>query len=232
MSYRHFVVSGRKNLTFSFRLTESELLLLRTLFELLRDRLAGRSASAPFDELAELTGLRTGHTEAPTDPVLARLLPDFVNPGSGKPGSGKPGSGEPDAEQPADDRFGFDDGADRLGFGDDIEVDNVDLNAALRSLNEPELIDAKSGALERTLAVLDGGTNLKLSETEADDFAAALNDVRLWLAVDLGIETPVLSQGRGPEPADDGFGVREREVYDWASAVLESLMEARLDSIE
>lgn len=40
-----------------------------------------RAQSAPRDELAELTGMPSGHKEAPTDPALARLLPDFERDG-------------------------------------------------------------------------------------------------------------------------------------------------------
>ncbi|KQB84847.1 DUF2017 domain-containing protein [Corynebacterium lowii] len=45
------------------------------------EALIARVRSAPKDELAELTGLSTGHKEAPTDPSLARLLPDFEREG-------------------------------------------------------------------------------------------------------------------------------------------------------
>lgn len=41
------------------------------------EALMERARSAPKDELAEITGIATGHKEAPTDPALARLLPDF-----------------------------------------------------------------------------------------------------------------------------------------------------------
>lgn len=41
------------------------------------EALIHRVQSAPKDELAELTGLTSGHKEAPEDPALARLLPDF-----------------------------------------------------------------------------------------------------------------------------------------------------------
>lgn len=41
------------------------------------EALINRCQSAPRDELAELTGMASGHKEAPTDPSLARLLPDF-----------------------------------------------------------------------------------------------------------------------------------------------------------
>ncbi|MBP3088173.1 DUF2017 domain-containing protein [Corynebacterium sp. sy017] len=41
------------------------------------EALIARAQSAPQDELAELTGIISGHKEAPSDPGLARLLPDF-----------------------------------------------------------------------------------------------------------------------------------------------------------
>lgn len=39
--------------------------------------LINRCQTAPKDELAEITGMVSGHKEAPSDPALARLLPDF-----------------------------------------------------------------------------------------------------------------------------------------------------------
>jgi len=41
------------------------------------EALIHRCQSVPKDELEELTGIRSGHKEAPMDPSLARLLPDF-----------------------------------------------------------------------------------------------------------------------------------------------------------
>ncbi|MDN5582039.1 MAG: DUF2017 domain-containing protein [Corynebacterium sp.] len=43
--------------------------------------LIGRARSAPKDELAEMTGLPSGHTDAPDDPVLAAMLPSFFRDG-------------------------------------------------------------------------------------------------------------------------------------------------------
>ena len=40
--------------------------------------LGSRAEEQPHDELAELTGLQTGPSTKPDDPVLARLLPDFA----------------------------------------------------------------------------------------------------------------------------------------------------------
>jgi Domain of unknown function (DUF2017) len=58
-------------------LSEREAGLLRGLVGQVRDMLAARVAAIPRDELAELTGITAGPTTAPTDRVLARLLPDF-----------------------------------------------------------------------------------------------------------------------------------------------------------
>ncbi len=58
-------------------LSEREAGLLRGLVGQVRDMLGARVAATPRDELAELTGMTTGPTTAPTDRVLARLLPDF-----------------------------------------------------------------------------------------------------------------------------------------------------------
>jgi hypothetical protein len=56
---------------------QREVALLRGLVEQVLTMLGERGSDAPVDELAELTGIRSGHTHAPEDPVLARLLPDF-----------------------------------------------------------------------------------------------------------------------------------------------------------
>ena len=56
---------------------QQEAAVLRGLVSQLEDMLTARAEEAPQDELAELTGIRTGPTESPDDPVLSRLLPDF-----------------------------------------------------------------------------------------------------------------------------------------------------------
>lgn len=40
-----------------------------------------RAQSVPEDPLAEMTGIASGHKDAPKDPALARLLPDFEREG-------------------------------------------------------------------------------------------------------------------------------------------------------
>ncbi|WP_020657345.1 DUF2017 domain-containing protein [Amycolatopsis benzoatilytica] len=56
---------------------QQEAAVLRGLVGQLEDMLTARAEEAPQDELAELTGIRTGPSESPDDPVLSRLLPDF-----------------------------------------------------------------------------------------------------------------------------------------------------------
>lgn len=45
------------------------------------EALIQRAQAVPRDDLSELTGIPSGHKEAPADPSLARLLPDFEREG-------------------------------------------------------------------------------------------------------------------------------------------------------
>ena len=54
-----------------------EAALVRGLVSQIQEMLEVRAEDAPQDELAELTGIRTGPSTAPDDPILSRLLPDF-----------------------------------------------------------------------------------------------------------------------------------------------------------
>src|SRR5262245_23517273 len=58
-------------------LEAQEAAVLRGLVGEVRRMLAGRTEENPADELAALTGIRTGPSTKPDDHVLARLLPDF-----------------------------------------------------------------------------------------------------------------------------------------------------------
>jgi hypothetical protein len=60
-------------------LEAQEAAVLRGLVAEVRRMLAGRTEENPADELAALTGMRTGPSTKPDDQVLARLLPDFSN---------------------------------------------------------------------------------------------------------------------------------------------------------
>ena len=67
---------GRRRLVAT--LDAQEAAVLRGLIDEVRRMLDARSTEQPRDELAEITGLDTGPSTRPDDPVLARLLPDFA----------------------------------------------------------------------------------------------------------------------------------------------------------
>lgn len=94
------------------------------------------------------------------------------------------------------------------------------LNAALRSLHEPEIINAKRVAAQQLLdTVPDNGGRFELSEDDANAWIAAVNDIRLTLGVmlDIGPE--------GPErlPADHPMAVHF-DVYQWLTVLQEYLV--------
>ena len=94
------------------------------------------------------------------------------------------------------------------------------LNAALRSLHEPEIIDAKRLAAQRLLdTVPDDGGRFDLTEEDANAWAAAVNDIRLTLGVMLEVGP------EGPErlPADHPLAVHF-DVYQWLTVLQEYLV--------
>ncbi|OBF59208.1 hypothetical protein A5756_06045 [Mycobacterium sp. 852002-53434_SCH5985345] len=94
------------------------------------------------------------------------------------------------------------------------------LNAALRSLHEPEIIDAKRLAAQRMLDTVpaDGG-RFDLTEEDANAWVAAVNDIRLTLGVMLEVGP------EGPErlPADHPLAVHF-DVYQWLTVLQEYLV--------
>ncbi|MBN6036831.1 DUF2017 domain-containing protein [Amycolatopsis sp. 195334CR] len=166
---------------------QQEAAVLRGLISQVDDMLRARSEEAPQDELAELTGIRTGPSEAPSDPVLSRLLPDFHRL-------------DPDAPAKED----------------------LDSAAALRSLHEPELLDAKVGVAAVVLETLspDGG-EVRLSFEQADAWLSALNDVRLALGTALDVTEDMPDELPPEDPRAPHLG-----VYHWLTWVQESLVQA------
>ncbi|MBP2333987.1 hypothetical protein JOF41_000165 [Saccharothrix coeruleofusca] len=59
------------------RFDRQEAAVVRGLVSQVQDMLRARADEAPQDELAQLTGIRTGPSTPPDDPILSRLLPDF-----------------------------------------------------------------------------------------------------------------------------------------------------------
>lgn len=153
-----------------------EAAVLRSLVSSVVALLDARDAEAPQDDLAELTGLRSGNNEAPTDPILARLLPDFHRP-------------EMDPDPAANARSDA----------------NVDVNGALRGLHELDIIDGKRQAANELLRTLPAeGGRLALTVEEADSWVSAVNDVRLALGAALQIDdaTPDELPEGDPRAAD------------------------------
>ena len=178
---------------FRSALASHEAALLKNLVTAMIGLLDERESSAPADELEEITGIKTGNTEPPRDPTLRRLLPDFHNP--------EDPDGRDDEAAPAGDT------PDRL-------------NAALRSLHEPEIIDAKRLAAQQLLDTLpDDGRRFELTEEDANAWVAAVNDIRLTLGVMLEIGP------EGPDrlPADHPLAVHF-DVYQWLTVLQEYLV--------
>ncbi|BBY01938.1 DUF2017 domain-containing protein [Mycobacterium seoulense] len=104
---------------------------------------------------------------------------------------------------------------------DPLAPDTADsLNAALRSLHEPEIIDAKRLAAQRLLdTVPNDGGRFDLTEEDANAWVAAVNDLRLTLGVMLEVGP------EGPErlPADHPLAVHF-DVYQWLTVLQEYLV--------
>ncbi|WP_143229445.1 DUF2017 domain-containing protein [Actinophytocola xanthii] len=73
--------------TVTSKVDRREANVLRGLVGQVEGMLRARQDATPQDELAELTGIRTGMSTAPEDPILSRLLPDFhrLDRGDGEP---------------------------------------------------------------------------------------------------------------------------------------------------
>ncbi|MDS1116234.1 DUF2017 domain-containing protein [Gordonia westfalica] len=172
------------------QLDSHEAELLASLVSSMCELLTERADTAPRDALSEVTGIRIGHSDAPDDATLGRLLPDFHRP-------------DQDEELSA-------------------EVVNGRLNSALRSVNEPKIIDAKLGAAQVLLDTLpDGGGDLSLTVEQATAWLTALNDVRLALGAMLGIseDTPDRLPPDHPHAA-------HLDVYHWLTVMQDLLVEA------
>lgn len=177
----------RKGARVLARFEQQEAAVLRGLVSQLEDMLRARSDEAPQDELAELTGIRTGSSTSPDDPVLSRLLPDFhrLDP-------------------------------------DNPTQEDLDSAAALRSLHEPEVLEAKVGVAAVVMETLprDGG-EVKLTFEQADAWLNAVNDVRLALGTALEV-----TEDMPDELPEEDSRAPHLGVYHWLTWVQESLVQA------
>ena len=172
---------------FRSSLAPHESALLKNMVTSVQGMLDERESAAPSDPLTQITGIRTGHNQAPDDSTMRRLLPDFFKPQRDHP------AGSAAAES---------------------------LNGALRSLHEPDIIDAKKTAAQRVLDTLpDDGGRFELTEADANAWISAVNDVRLALGTMLEI---------GPEGPDrlapDHPLAGHLDVYQWLTVLQEYLV--------
>lgn len=152
--------------------------MLRGMVASIEEMLAERAASAPQDELAELTGLHTGHSTPPEDGALARLLPSFHRP---------------DAPP---------------GAADDAAETGPDAAAALRSLHEPAIVERKRTAAAALLATCPPlGGKVVLNPEQADAWLVAINDVRLSLGTVLEIDADTPDELPEGDPRAGHLGV-------------------------
>lgn len=104
---------------------------------------------------------------------------------------------------------------------DSLSLDAAEsLNAALRSVHEPEIIEAKRVAAQQLLdTVPDNGGRFELTEETANAWIAAVNDLRLTLGVMLNVGP------QGPErlPADHPLAAHF-DVYQWLTVLQEYLV--------
>jgi hypothetical protein len=100
------------------------------------------------------------------------------------------------------------------------------LNAALRSLHEPEIIEAKRVAAQQLLATVpDDGGRFELTEDQANAWVAAVNDVRLALGTMLDIRPG------GPDRLPDEHPMASHlDVYQWLTFLQEYLVLALMGS--
>jgi hypothetical protein len=110
---------------------------------------------------------------------------------------------------------------------DDASPEDTDgLNAALRSLHEPEIIDAKRFAAQQLLATLpDDGGKFELTADIANAWIAAVNDIRLALGTMLDIRPG------GPDRLPDDHPMASHlDVYQWLTFLQEHLVLALMGS--
>ncbi len=109
---------------------------------------------------------------------------------------------------------------------DDPEEDTDSLNAALRSLHEPTIIDAKKVAAQQLLDTLpDGGGKIELTEDAAHAWTSAVNDLRLALGTMLDIRPD------GPDRLPDDHPLAAHlDVYQWLTVLQEYLVVALMGS--
>jgi hypothetical protein len=108
----------------------------------------------------------------------------------------------------------------------DFQSDDVpgaaNLNGALRSLHEPQIIADKLSAIGVVAGTLPPrGGRITLTSEEAEDWLAAVNDIRILLGTAVGItaDTPDEIDTADPDAA-------AHEMYQWLTWLQDSLLRA------
>jgi hypothetical protein len=195
-------VEAADGLRFRSAMDSHEATLLKNLVGSMIGMLDERESSSPADELEQITGIKTGNAERPDSAALQRLLPDFSKPDDALPR---------DERTPAT-----------------TPATTESLNAALRSLHEPDIIEAKRAAAQQLLdTVPENGGRFELTEEAANAWIAAVNDVRLALGTMLDIRPD------GPEQLPDDHPLAPHlDVYQWLTVLQEYLVLALMGSAE
>ncbi|MDQ2708102.1 MAG: DUF2017 domain-containing protein [Actinomycetota bacterium] len=109
----------------------------------------------------------------------------------------------------------------------DFHREDAELAGALRSVREPELIEAKSAAAGVLLETCppDGG-RIELDVEQADAWLAALNDVRLALGTTLGV-----TEDMPESPPEDETVAAHLGAYQWLTFVQDALVQARATAL-
>lgn len=139
------------------KMDRREAAVLRGLISQIDTILRARSEAAPRDELTELTGIRTGSSTAPDDPILSRLLPSFH-------------------------RIDGEEGADKASKA---EQDSAAALRSLHEPELLDLKSGVAAVVLDTCPPTGG--KIRLSLEQADAWLSAVNDVRLALGTTLEI---------------------------------------------
>ncbi|HVF20607.1 MAG TPA: DUF2017 domain-containing protein [Mycobacteriales bacterium] len=114
------------------------------------------------------------------------------------------------------------------GYRDDPEA-----AAELRGLTQPDLVDAKRGALDVVVSSLaeraDRG-RVVLADEQAEQWLTGLNDLRLALGTRLGVTEEVYDEVDASEVHDVQGHLLD--VYDWLGWLQESLVNTLSESLD
>ncbi len=107
----------------------------------------------------------------------------------------------------------------------DAYTDDCEASSEFRRYTEKDLRAGKVAAAKTVLATLpEGGGRISLSQSQAQVWLRALNDIRLALGVRLGVTEDMNEEMDRIRRDDPRYGVLA--VYDWLSGTQESLVHA------